>query len=457
MSKDEKGTAGFPPQVRYIIGNEACERFSYYGMRSILVVFMIDSLHIVQEDARIIFHLFAGACYLMPLFGAYISDHLLGKYRTILWLSLFYCVGHLCLAVWENEWGLLLGLPFIALGAGGVKPCVSAFVGDQFTEENRHLIPKVFDLFYWMINFGAVFSTILMPFLLVHLGARAAFGVPGVLMGVATLIFWVGKKQYRIVPPRPRSKEHPSFLSVVWYALCHQRSRPLGGSFLDAATGAFSRQDIEGTKAVVAILKIFGAVSIFWSLFDQHGSSWFMQAHKMQLHIFGFHVEAAQIQALNPLMVMMLIPIFRLAIYPAFEALGIKVTPLRKMSLGMVLAGFSFVVVGWLEEILGVGVPLSVGWQAIPYAIITCAEIMVSITGLEFAYTQAPNFMKSTIMSFWFLTNFIGNLLAAFVTKLNVFHGPRYFYFFATLMFVVSCVFILNAMHYKVRSWDEAS
>src|SRR4051812_41120319 len=115
----------FPPQIKFIVGNEACERFSYYGMRSILVVFMINHLRMSQEDAKAVYHLFAGACFLLPLLGAYISDRYLGKYKTILYLSLVYCLGHLCLASGENQLALYSGLGLIALGSGGIKPCVS--------------------------------------------------------------------------------------------------------------------------------------------------------------------------------------------------------------------------------------------------------------------------------------------------------------------------------------------
>src|SRR3954452_11564072 len=118
--------SAYPPQIKFIVGNEACERFSYYGMRSILVVFMINHLAMSQENAKTAYHLFAGACYLLPLLGAYLSDRFLGKYKTILYLSIVYCLGHLSLSLWETPNGVYLGLGLIALGSGGIKPCVSA-------------------------------------------------------------------------------------------------------------------------------------------------------------------------------------------------------------------------------------------------------------------------------------------------------------------------------------------
>src|SRR5262249_22164704 len=145
-------------------------------------------------------------------------DRFLGKYRTILYLSLVYCAGHACLALFDdNRIGFFTGLFLIALGSGGIKPCVSAFVGDQFDQSNKSLAKVVFDAFYWIINFGSFFATLLMPVFLRHLGPAVAFGIPGLLMLVATAIFWLGRRQYARVPPAPPHAD--SFLRVAQSAL----------------------------------------------------------------------------------------------------------------------------------------------------------------------------------------------------------------------------------------------
>src|SRR5262249_44999425 len=145
MAKTEYLTAPLktdrmPPGVPYIVGNEAAERFSYYGMNSILVVFMTKYLmdrqghpaHMTDTQAYAWYHFFAGWVYGLPLVGAFLGDAVLGKFRTILILSIVYCFGHLTLAIDHTRLGLSIGLGLIALGAGGIKPCVSANVGDQF-------------------------------------------------------------------------------------------------------------------------------------------------------------------------------------------------------------------------------------------------------------------------------------------------------------------------------------
>src|SRR2546425_4900197 len=163
-----------PPGVPFIVGNEAAERFSYYGMNSILVIFMTKHLldaqgrpdHMTEPQADAWYHTFVSCLYFLPLLGAFLGDAVLGKYRTILFLSIVYCFGHLALAVDHTRLGLTISLGLIALGAGGIKPCVSANVGDQFGASNQHLLSRVFSWFYFSINFGAAFSTQLIPWLL---------------------------------------------------------------------------------------------------------------------------------------------------------------------------------------------------------------------------------------------------------------------------------------------------
>ncbi|MBI3551487.1 MAG: POT family MFS transporter [Elusimicrobia bacterium] len=446
---------GFPPQIKYIVGNEAAERFSFYGMRSILVIFMVTQLMIPEPEAKATFHLFVSAVYFTPVIGGWISDRFWGKYKTIMRLSFVYCLGHAVLAVRDDRAGLYLGLALIAIGAGGIKACVSAHVGDQFTHANKHLVAKIFDVFYWAINFGSFFSTLLIPWTLPRFGSKVAFGIPGVLMAVATFVFWLGRDLYVHVPPTRKTGD-VGFLPVFWYALTHQR-RNKGRKFFDAALGRFKASEVEAARAAANVFKVFATVSIFWSLFDQHSSSWILQAKTMDLQVLGFKLEASQIAALNPIMVMILIPVFGYGIYPAIESFGFKMTPLRRMSVGMATAATSFVAVGLIQAGLDSGLKLTVAWQVIPYLLITMSEIMVSITGLEFAYTQAPRSMKSTIMSFWMLTIFAGNLVTAYISEINVFKGPTYFYFFAGLMAAVSVIFIWTAARYKVRDYFEES
>lgn len=446
--------AGFPRQIKYIVGNEAAERFSFYGMRAILVIFMVKYLQMPEHEAKGVFHMFVSAAYFIPLFGAYLSDRYLGKYKTIIYLSLVYCLGHLVLALFESKEGLYWGLGLIALGSGGIKPCVSAHVGDQFNDTNKHLLPKIYELFYFSINFGSFFSTLLIPWILPRYGPGVAFGIPGILMAVATFVFWMGRHQYVHVPPTGKEGS-AQFFAIVAYSILHLGEKKGGESFLEVARKKYSAERVEGAKAAVDIFKVFFWVIAFWALFDQHSSSWVLQAEKMDRNVFGTLLESSQIPALNPVMVMILIPLFSFGLYPFVEKMGVRVTPLRKMGAGMVLAGLSFVWVAVIEYFLQQGHNVNVLWQIGPFLIITASEVMVSITGLEFAYTQAPRAMKSTIMSLFMLTIAAGNFLTGVVSYLNKFKGVGEFTFYATLMFVLGGLFVWAATQYKERNYIE--
>lgn len=452
----------FPSQVKYIVGNEACERFSYYGMRSILALYITSVLSKSKNEATEIIHYFIFVNYFMPLIGAWLSDRVWGRYHTILWISLFYCLGHGVLATSDlmtsvdaKSWCLYIGLGLIAFGSGGIKPCVSAFVGDQFKPEQSHLLQKAYGAFYWSINFGSFFSFLAIPFIKNHLGYGWAFGVPGILMGLATLVFWLGTKHYVRVPPS-RATRSAGFFGILVYALSHQSDRKKGQGFWDVARGKFSSEDVDGAASVGPILGVFALIPPFWALFDQSNSTWVLQGASMEaFSILGFRVDAEQMQSANPAMVMILVPFLTLGVYPLVGRLA---TPLRRMGTGLFLAAFSYVIVAWLQQRIEAGSSVSLAWQIVPYLILTTGEVLLSTTGLEFAFTEAGKQMKSTIMSFWLLTVAFGNLMVSWVTKLAGGHDANAavssgrFYFYAILTFVVGLGFVVIAMFYRYRN-----
>jgi hypothetical protein len=203
------------------------------GMRNILTTFLAAAFfsHLTKDDAKgqakDIFHVFVIGVYFFPLIGGWLSDRFFGKYRTILFVSLLYCVGHALLAIFEDEPnGFYLGLMLIAIGAGGIKPLVSTFMGDQFDQTNKVKAKLAFEMFYWSVNFGSFFASLFMPRLLRGDGpanwwgltpASVAFGIPGILMGIAVIAFWLGRKRYVIVPPAPPDPN--AFSRVVRTAL----------------------------------------------------------------------------------------------------------------------------------------------------------------------------------------------------------------------------------------------
>ncbi len=576
-SPDHENT-GWPPGVPYIIGNEGCERFSYYGMRSILTLFMAEVLYVghpafssdPEGFAKSHYHIFVAAVYALPMVGAIVADRLLGKYRTIIALSLVYCAGHAVLALFETDvWGLWIGLGLIAVGSGGIKPCVSAHVGDQFGKSNWFRVRSIFQGFYFIINFGSTFSTLLIPWVWRSYGASIAFAIPGVLMFIATIAFWMGRKVFVHVPGKPagrlglldavssialflmfghlffstalpwwgqlglsaaflatglglfvarqRIEQDDGFLAVMLWSIWNYfssskivpepavlaaagaggpsvlvgaadddanaalvkiegdvdaRREAIGRSALfGPAVEKFGLVAAEGPIAVLKIISVFFLVSVFWALFDQHGSSWIIQAKSMNLTLWGEFapgedvscgiarcaVFPSQVPSVNPILVMMLIPIANNLIYPSVEKLGFKATPLRRMTAGMIIASTSFVAVALIQTAIDERGPgtVHIGWQLVPYVLITLAEVFVSITGLEFAYTQAPKRMKSTIMGFWLLTVSLGNVLVALLSGFKDLPAVTFFWVFAGLMLGAGILFGIRAYFYKLQDFVQ--
>lgn len=447
MAKQEYATkppniSTMPPGVPYIIGNEAAERFSFYGMRSILIIFMTQYIvtsagapdHMSDAEARGNFHNFVTAVYALPILGALLAEGLLGKYRTILYLSLVYCAGHFALALNDTRTGLLIGLGLIALGSGGIKPCVSANVGDQFGNSNKHLLSKVFGWFYFSINAGSFLSTIFCPLLLnsPNWGPRWAFGLPGIAMVIATIFFWAGRKKFVHIPPA-------------------------GLGFIKEM---FSK---EGLLVMFRLAIIYVFVAIFWSLWDQSsGGSWTLQARHMDLNFFGMQLLPEQVQTANPIMILLFIPLVTYVIYPAINRF-FPLTPLRKIGIGLFLTTGSFLVIAHVQSLIDAGGKPTIWWQFLAYVILTMGEAMVSITGLEFSYTQAPNKMKSAVMALWLFAVASGNKVTASVnffilnpdgtTKMSDYW---YYLFFAALMFVTACIFVVVARYYKGRTYLQS-
>ncbi|MEM9079591.1 MAG: POT family MFS transporter [Verrucomicrobiota bacterium] len=384
---------GIPSGVPHIIGNEAAERFSFYGMKGILAVFMVQYLHLMNEQpgegmseeaASAKYHLFNMFVYATPLIGAVLADVFFGKYRTIIWLSVVYVMGHGALALMGSAgdagtW-LLWGLALIALGSGGIKPCVSAHVGDQFGARNAHLLPKIFNWFYFSINLGAMISILLTPWLLKWYGPHWAFGVPGVLMAIATVVFWMGRKRFIHVPPG-------------------------GKSILRELDGG-------GWKALVSLVPLYLFVAMFWALFDQTGSSWIFQAQDMDRNFLGIEWLPSQVQSLNSLFVLTFIPLFAYGLYPAISKVW-KLSSLRKIGVGLFVMAAAFTLVAVTQTRIDAGEAPNIGWQVLAYALLTASEVMVSIVALEFAYTQAPKTLKSFVMCFYLGAVALGNLVTA--------------------------------------------
>jgi POT family proton-dependent oligopeptide transporter len=418
--------------ARFIVGTEAGERFSFYGTSSVLTVYMVSWLLYDAREARANYHAFLMATYFTPLLGAWIADRFLGRYRTILWVSLLYLGGHAALAAWPGRTGLVVGLVLLALGAGGIKPCVSAFVGDQFDPGQGAARERLYAWFYWIINLGSAGARLLVPGLLATGNRALAFAVPGILMALSLAVFWAGRGTYRVLPPSgPRPD---GFLRVTWRALRRLGTGRSGEHWLDGALDRHPPEAVAGAKAVFRIMGLFALVPVFWSLFDQTGSSWVLQARAMGTSLGGWSLDPSQLQAANPFLVLALVPFSTLVVFPALARRGVDLSPLRKMSAGFLVTVASYLAAAAVQLLIDLGHPPHVLWQLPQYLLLTVGEILISVTGLEFSYAQAPRAMRSTIMSIWFLTVVAGNLVTWLVNLLVALEGAAYFLLFAGLM-----------------------
>ncbi|NXU48806.1 S15A1 protein, partial [Turnix velox] len=366
---------GYPLSIFFIVINEFCERFSYYGMRAVLVLYFKYFLQWDDNLSTAIYHTFVALCYLTPILGALIADSWLGKFMTIVSLSIVYTIGQAVMSISSindltdhNRDGTpdsipvhialsMIGLILIALGTGGIKPCVSAFGGDQFEEDQDKQRSRFFSIFYLSINAGSLLSTIITPILRaqecgIHSKQRCyplAFGVPAALMAVSLVVFIIGSGMYKKVKPQGNIMVQVS--KCIGFAIKNRfrhRSKefPKREHWLDWASEKYDKRLIAQTKMVLKVLFLYIPLPMFWALFDQQGSRWTLQATTMDgnftlknTEFFSPYVQ----QTVNPILIIIMVPVVDAVIYPLIRKCKINFTPLRKITVGMFLAALAFV------------------------------------------------------------------------------------------------------------------
>lgn len=459
----------FPRFVALIIGNELCERFAFYGLKAILPLYFKEELNYTEDDSTAIIHGFIAFSYACALFGGYISDVCLGKYKTIVYLTLVYVIGAALLSATAVEsigavfvdFGPMLSLFLVGLGTGGIKPCVSAFVGDQFGPSNAKYLDMVFAVFYFSINTGSLMSTVITPIVRENVSYAAAFSIPAALLPVALFLFMLATPYYTYV--KPGKNIYGIVITVIRTAWRRKREGHVPPTYstvdgekphwLDYAAEECGTVMVQHVKSLIRIGKVFLVIPVFWSLYDQSSTRWVYQAQAMDL--LNGSVTADQIQVLNPALLLGMIPIFNRGIYPAFKRCGWEILPLKRIGIGMILTAVAFFMCALLQMHIDTQPEKSVSvlLQIPQFLIMSAGEIMVSITGLEFAYGQAPITMKGVIMAMWLLTVAFGNgiviLMSLFVK------GDPYvlFWIFGVAMFVFALGFLYFTHGYVYESY----
>ncbi|XP_065149244.1 solute carrier family 15 member 1 isoform X1 [Paramisgurnus dabryanus] len=373
--KNKKKTAeccGYPVSIFFIVVNEFCERFSYYGMRAVLVLYFRYFLHWDDDLATSIYHAFVALCYLTPILGAIIADSWLGKFKTIIYLSIVYAAGQVIMAVStvhditdSNKDGTpdnltfhmalsMLGLILIALGTGGIKPCVAAFGGDQFQEHQSRQLNTFFSVFYLCINAGSLLSTLITPVLRAQeCGIYSqqkcyplAFGVPAALMVISLVVFIAGSGMY--VKRDPEGNIMGAVCKCIGFAIRnrfrHRSSRyPKREHWMDWAEEKYDKLLIAQVKMVLKVLFLYIPLPMFWTLFDQKGSRWTLQATTMSGDFGAFILQPDQMQTVNPIFILTMVPIMDRIVFPLIQKCGLNFSPLKRMTVGMLFAAMAFV------------------------------------------------------------------------------------------------------------------
>ncbi|KAJ3435869.1 solute carrier family 15 member [Anaeramoeba flamelloides] len=532
LSNDQEKNFSFPGRFYFILGTEFSERFCFYGMRALLVLFLI-SLGYSNKKATSYFHLFVFFCYFIPILGAFLADCWLGKFRTIFYFSLLYSVGMFLLsfsAKVTSKGLVFLSLFTIAFGSACIKPNVSAFLSDQVTNLTEKLLTRIYSLFYLSINVGSVLSTITTPLIQMNLNYWTAFGISAIIMFVSVIIFRTGKRLYIIVPST--GKLLKNFLNLMVLALKEKwkarktqkwnkehwldwakidenhrlvenrqkkkkknkktksdsgrtlesesesesksksKSESETGTDTDTETDSESESDgnfeefdedrnksLDDLKIFIHAIQIFVPLPVFWALFDQHSSTWVIQADQMNLSLkFGSwktNLSPSQIMVLNPALLMIMIPLFDRVIYPLLYRFKIRFAPLMRISVGLLWTVSSFVAAALVQvriDKYGHG-NVHWAWQIPQYALLCIGETLVSITGLQLAISESPKQTRSLMQSVWITTTGIGNLLVTVIEEMNFFEKERdQFLFFASLMLLFFFIFLFVAKKYTYSS-----
>jgi len=374
-------------------------------------------------------------------------------------------------------WGPLLGLQIIALGTGGIKPCVSSFGGDQFLKSESGRVQRYFSMFYFSINAGSTVATLLTPELRSAscMGESTcfpiAFGVPAIFMVLAVVAFILASRWYVKVPPL--GNPIVDVAKVSW-AMAFGKMKP---------EELYGAKKVAETKQLFRVLAVFIPFPFFWALFEQQGSRWIVQAKRMNGALGSITIKPDQMQVFNPLLILCLIPVFETVVYPMMKKLGLPTGATFRMVAGMVLVALSFVICGFVELSMEERVAAynekhftSYTLETLPQEnqlhilatipqifVITCGEILCSITGLEFAYAYAPTSMKSVCQSFFLLTNAFGNVITIIFTKAT--NRDLYLYFMwagieigaALLMFLITRQVIGQLEKFKLENSKEGT
>ncbi|KAI9296644.1 PTR2-domain-containing protein, partial [Neoconidiobolus thromboides FSU 785] len=432
--------------VYFIVPNELCERFCYYGIKNLLNKYLQTAYGYTPSYAKAQSSLFNALVYIFPLVGAAISDSFLGKYHTIVYMSFLYLAGNVLMSVFSiNElvgkhgelpyWSYIVPAIFMAIGSGGIKPCVSSHGGDQFLSTQTVLLDKFFGLFYVAINAGALVAQYLTPYLKQYVecfGSKCyflAFGIPTIAFAIALALFIFGFRYYRVVPPTGRFMPWVALKTAVTagrrYSAASVEERRAKGHWLNFSADLYGAEMVEETRLFGKVAAMLLPISFFWLLYDQNSSEWQNNYDMMGHNFLGFIPLPTEASSnVNSILIILFVPFLSFFVYPFLEKRGIRMPLLTRMIWGWFIMILTYVLSTCLQYYVEANAGLRViedgEWQSckqcvngtiqLPqYILLSLGEAMMSPIGLQFAYTQVGRQMKSSSSSIFLLTSAIGN------------------------------------------------
>ncbi|KAL3877158.1 hypothetical protein ACJMK2_034906 [Sinanodonta woodiana] len=477
--------------VACILVTELCERLTYYSVVANMVLFCTSKLKLTSDEASNVNWVFTGTVYIIPVFGGFVADAIAGKYNTIFGSGLIYLLGLFLLpasAVDYKNWFkaeedlslearkgfFFLGLVFVAIGTGGIKANVGPFGALQVDDLGKDAVQSFFNWFYWFINVGAMVAYSGVAAIQQNIGFDYGFLVPLISMFIALIIFVMAKNKYRNIPPGD------SVLSKS-FRVCFQACRR-NCSFESALIekgGSFDKEMVNGVAALTHVLPVFILMIVYWAVNTQMGTSLFLQSERMDISIGGKQMPVALLSIFNTIIILILIPIMDRIVYPLLTKFGKNPSHLQRMGIGMILATLAMVYAAIIEIIRkknGYFMQtiaddkfnasyISMFAQVPEFALIGSSEVFTSISGLEFAFSQAPSFMQGLMMGLYLMTSGLGSYLTTLIVFIvqratnddwfpkepNDGHMEYMLFLIAGLMVLNLLVFIFVARWYKEK------
>ena len=428
---------GHPKGLFVCFATEMWERFSYYGMRALLILYLTKHWEFTDATSYLIYGAYTSLVYIMPVFGGMLADQILGSKKAVTYGAILLVFGHLGMTVESNEQIFYLSLALIVSGVGFLKPNISTMVGALY-EEGDPRRDSGFTIFYMGINIGAFTATLLCGYLGEEIGWAYGFGAAGIGMLLGLFIFLWGQKYLEGLAEPPSNKymtkvngisyENWAYISgvvmvlVTWFLV--QNSQLVGqllGGFGIIFIGAWllyallkCAPEERDRLIVVGILILFSL--IFWALFEQAGSSLNILTDRgVDRVIFGWEVPASMFQSLNAGFIFTIAPLFALLWISLAKRNMEPSTPI-KFSIGIVLVGL-----GFLALVYGMksseGLQTGVIWIILIYLLHTLGELCLSPVGLSSVTKLSPQRIVGFMMGMWFFASAAGNYVASLIAK----------------------------------------